>query len=102
MHVTLTQSFLFTNPFIPLFFIHCFVHRTCLILMVESTTEYTDLLTVSFRQLAMKWKDKDFKLVYMDTYRQASFFKKLELSDDYSKKTCENGYKSRSVCACML
>ena len=66
--------------------------------MVESTTEYTDLLTVSFRQLAMKWKDKDFKLAYMDTYRQASFYKKLELSDDNSKKTCENGYKSRSVC----
>lgn len=63
--------------------------------MVEGISDYTDSLTISYRQLAMKWKDRDFTLAYMDMYHQSDL-NKFDLSST-ERKSCDNGHKSRSV-----
>ena len=73
------------------------VHRTCLLLVVEGTSEYTDFKTNTFRQLATKWTTEDFGLAYIDAYRQISFLTKFYQSHDATRKSCDDGSLAKSV-----
>lgn len=71
--------------------------RTCVILIVNDEYQYNDEVTSTFRHLAVKWKNKQFKLAYLDNNKHWDFMSKFEKSHDTSSQSCDNEMIPRPI-----